>query len=300
MEESFGQAWTVREATSVPMCVRLHGPWFLNGRAEGVLEDRVFRQRVVAEGRAIANADAVSSSSRDVLDRTRAYYNLALDDAEVIYPPSSFVPTAERWRMEDCNPKQVLFIGRFDRHKGGDLVIEAFSRVLREVPQAQLNFVGPDHGYTDSCGRLWNVDSFVRDRLPGALESGRVTLLGRQPFSALAALRRKAMVTTVCSRYENAPRALIEAMSIGCPIVAARVGGIPEILEDQRDGLLHRPGDADDLATQIIELLGKPARGVELACNAFSTCQRRFHPEIIARQTIEFYRRLARRRSRSN
>ena len=298
MEESFGRARSVRRATSIPVCVRLHGPWFLNGRAEGVPEDRVFRQRVFAEGQAIASADAVSASSRDVLDRTRAYYNLALQDAEVIYPPSCSVPPDRQWRLEDCNPKHVLFIGRFDRHKGGDLVIEAFGRVLREIPQARLSFVGPDQGYADSRGRSWTLEAFVRNRLPGALESGQITLLGQQPFSALAALRRKAMVTIICSRYENAPRALIEAMSMGCPIVAARVGGIPEILEDQRDGLLHRSEDHEDLAAQIIALLRSPARGAELGNNAAATCLRRFHPEIIARQTIEFYSRLLRRRGR--
>jgi glycosyltransferase involved in cell wall biosynthesis len=299
MEDSFGLAWSVRRVTSIPLCVRLHGPWFLNGKAEGVSEDRVFRQRVFAEGQAIASADGVSSSSRDVLDRTRAYYNLALSDAEVIYPPSCVVPSAQRWRLEDCNPKRVLFIGRFDRHKGGDLVIEAFGRVLQEIPQAHLSFVGPDSGFTDSHGHLWNLEKFVQDRLPGALESGQVALLGRQPFSALAALRQKAMVTTVCSRYENAPRALIETMSLGCPIVAARVGGIPEILEDNRDGLLHRPEDSDDLAAQIIALLNNPARSADLGRNAAATCERRFHPEIIARQTIEFYRRLIRCHGRS-
>ena len=296
MEESLGLAWPVQRAISIPLCVRLHGPWFLNGQADGAPDDQQFRHRVAAEGRAIASANAVSSSSRDVLDRTRAYYNLALRDAQVIYPPSCPVPPIERWRLEDCNSKLILFIGRFDRHKGGDLVIEAFGRVLQEIPQAELAFAGPDYGYTDPAGRSWTLEQFVHDRLPGALESGKVTLLGRQPFSVLAALRRKAMVTTVCSRYENAPRALIEAMSYGCPIVAAKVGGIPEILDDQRDGLLHRSEAPDDLAAGIITLLKNPVRAQQLGANAAVTCERRFHPEIIAKQTVEFYRGLTRRR----
>ena len=135
MEDSLGRAFSVRRAISIPLCVRLHGPWFLNGTAEGVPEDRAFRQRVFAEGQAIASANIVSASSQDVLDRTRAYYNLDLPGAEVIYPPSSPIPPADRWRLEDASPNHILFVGRFDRHKGGDLIIEAFGRVLREVPQ---------------------------------------------------------------------------------------------------------------------------------------------------------------------
>jgi glycosyltransferase involved in cell wall biosynthesis len=299
IEESFGHALWIKRRTSIPICVRLHGPWFLNGPVQGIREDRDFRHRVVEEGRAIAGVDAVTASSRDVLEQTRAYYGLALADAEVIHPPVAPVPPEERWRPEACDAAEVLFVGRFDRHKGGDLIIEAFGRVLREVPHARLCFVGPDSGYRDTGGRLWGLQEFLHDRLPGALESGRVVLLGQQPFSALAALRRKAMVSVVCSRYENAPRALIEALSLGCPTVAARVGGIPEILQDQVDGLLHRPGDPDDLAAGIVALLTDPARAAALGRHAAATCQQRYYPEVIATRMADFYRRVTTRRPTS-
>ena len=289
MEETFGSSSLVQRAVSIPICIRLHGPWFLNGPAEGVLEDDAFRHRVAAEGRAIASAVALTSSSHNVLEQTRSYYGLALEEAEVIHPPTLPVPAADRWRLDECDPRQVLFVGRFDRHKGGDLIIEAFGRVLHQVPQAQLSFVGPDHGYIDAEGRSWKLEEFVNNKLPGALESGQVTLLGKQPFSTLGSLRRRAMVTVVCSRYENAPRALIEAMSLGCPMVAARVGGIPEILQDQVDGLMHRPEDDDDLAAQIITLLTNPDRAAGLGQHAAQTCEQRFYPEAIASRMIAFY-----------
>ena len=291
MEETFGSSSVVQRAVSIPICLRLHGPWFLNGPAEGIPEDDAFRHRVTAEGRAIASAVALTSSSHNVLEQTRSYYGLALEEAEVIHPPTSPVPAADRWRLDECDPRQVLFVGRFDRHKGGDLIIEAFGRVLHQVPEARLSFAGPDYGYTDSQRRNWNLKEFVNDRLPGALESGQVTLLGKQPFSALASLRRRAMVTVVCSRYENAPRALIEAMSLGCPMVAARVGGIPEILQDQVDGLMHRPGDHDDLAAQIVTVLTNPDRAASLGQHAAQTCEQRFYPEAIALRMIAFYSR---------
>jgi glycosyltransferase involved in cell wall biosynthesis len=292
MEETFGSAAWVQSAVSIPVCIRLHGPWFLNGPAEGVPEDDAFRRRVSAEGRAIADAVALTSSSRDVLERTRSYYGLALEEAEVIHPPTSPVPCADRWRLEGCDPRQVLFVGRFDRHKGGDLMIEAFGRVFQQVPEARLCFVGPDHGYTDTQGQRWTLRDFVDDRLPGALESGQVVLLGQQPFSTLASLRRRAMITVICSRYENAPRTLIEAMSLGCPIVAARVGGIPEILRDGADGLLHSSGDSPDLAAKIVGLLTDPSQATELGRNAAARCEQEFHPTVIATRLVDYYRRV--------
>ena len=169
------------------------------------------------EGRAIAEADVVTAPSRDVLNRTRAYYGLDLAGRQVIPNPGPPVAPADRWRLEGSDPNLVLFIGRFDRHKGGDLVIEAFSRVLREVPQARLWFVGPDRGFLDEHGRLWGLEEFVRDRMPGAVESGTVTLKGNQPFSSLNECRRMSRVNVICSRYETSSRVLIESMSMGCP-----------------------------------------------------------------------------------
>src|SRR5262249_2670894 len=116
MEETFGWARWLRPATSIPICVRLHGPWFLNGTATGVPDDEAFRDRIREEGQAIRVADAVTAPSRDVLARVRDFYGLALPEAEVIPAPTWPVPVPERWRLEQCNPNQVLFVGRFDRH----------------------------------------------------------------------------------------------------------------------------------------------------------------------------------------
>jgi glycosyltransferase involved in cell wall biosynthesis len=184
----------------------------------------------------------------------------------------------------------VLFIGRFDRHKGGDLVIEAFGRVLRELPRARLCFVGPDRGLLDAGGRQWGLEEFVRARLPGTLEAGAVTLMGHQPFSELDRLRRRAMVNVVCSRYETICRVLMETMAVGCPFVAARAGGIPEAFQDDIDGLSHRSEDADDLASKIITLLNDPARAAQLGRQAAATCEERFHPDVIAERMVDFYR----------
>ena len=214
MEESFGWARCVSAVTSIPLCVRLHGPWLLTGRALGVSEDAAFHQRVRDEGLGIRAAAAVTAPSCDVLEQVRDFYGLALPEAEVIPNPTWPVAPAERWRLEECDPNEVLFIGRFDRLKGGDLIIEAFGRVLHDVHDARLLFVGPDRGYTGSDGRRWDFEDFVRDRIPGALETGRVRWLGRQPFSALAELRRKAMVSVVCSRYESFALTAVEAMAL--------------------------------------------------------------------------------------
>jgi glycosyltransferase involved in cell wall biosynthesis len=296
MEESFGMARLVRQATSVPVCVRLHGPWFLNGLALGVPQDEAFRKRVREEGRAINDADAVTAPSRDVLEQVRDFYALGLPEAEVIPNPTPPILPTERWQLENCDPKQILFIGRFDRHKGGDLIIEAFGRVLEALTEARLRFVGPDRGFIASNGQCWNIKDFISDQIPGALETGRIEWLGQQPSSALAQLRRQAMVTVICSRYETFSLTTVEAMASGCPTVAARTGAIPEVLQDGVTGLLHRSKDASDIAAKIIYLLKNPARAAELGRQAALDCERQFHPDVVASRLVGFYRRVIGRR----
>ena len=297
MEESFGWGGWVRQVTSIPVCIRLHGPWILSGPALGVPEDDTFRQKVRDEGWAIRVVDAVTAPSRDVLEQVRNFYGLALPEAEVIPNPTWPVPAAQRWRLEGCDPKQVLFVGRFDRLKGGDLIIEAFGRVLHDVPEARLCFVGPDRGCAVGDRRRWDLEDFVRDRVPGALETGRIEWLGRQPFSALAEFRRRAMVSVICSRYETFSYTAIEAMALGCPTVGAKAGGIAEIIQDNVNGLLHRAGDPSDIAAKIIQLLKNPAQAAELGRQAAADCERRYYPDVVAGRLVEFYRRVISRQA---
>jgi glycosyltransferase involved in cell wall biosynthesis len=290
MEESFGWSRWISQTSLVPVCVRLHGPWFLNSQALGLPEDDSFRNRVADEGRAIAEADVITAPSHDVLNRTRSYYGLDLEGAFVTPPPTPPVAPAARWRLAECDPNLVLFIGRFDRHKGGDLMIEAFRRVLRQMHQARLCFIGADSGFLDDRARSWHLEEFLNDRIPGAVESGIVTLQGNMPFSMLGEWRRKAMVNVVCSRYETISRVLIETMSVGCPVVVARAGGMVEAFEDNVDALSHRSEDPDDLAAKILSLLNDPARAAELGRQAAMSCERKYYPEVIASRLLDFYR----------
>jgi glycosyltransferase involved in cell wall biosynthesis len=295
MEESFGWADLVRRAARVPVSVRLHGPWFLCGPADGQAGGLTSWARVAREGRAIRGAAAVTAPSRDVLERTRAYYRLALEHAEVIPNPARPVAQSTRWRPEACDPRAILFVGRFDRLKGGDLIIEAFARVLREVPDARLRFAGPDRGLVDDGGRRWDIGSFLEDRLPGARASGQVEVLGQVPHPGLDALRRGAMVSVVCSRFEVFGLTVTEAMAMGAPVVAARVGGIPEIIRDGVDGLLHRPGDSADLAGRILAMLSDPTRAAEMGRRAAARCEREFRPVAVAARMAAHLRRVKER-----
>lgn len=287
MEESFGWVQLVKPRLPIPVVVRLHGPYFANGPALGVPADAAFRRRIRQEGVGIARADAASAPSREILERTKVFYGLPLAGAALIPNAGPAVPTEQRWSLAKCDLSRLLFIGRFDRHKGGDVVIDAFRRVAQRVPKVRLWFVGHQEGLTDGQGRHWTLAEYIAERAPDVAD--RIDCLGRQPNASLAKMRRKAFITIVGSRYENLPMVVLEAAAYGCPLVATRTGGIVEIIEDGVNGVLARPGDPDDLAAVILRLVGAPEFAATLGRRAGEDAARRFHPDVIARATALFH-----------
>jgi glycosyltransferase involved in cell wall biosynthesis len=287
MEETFGLVQLLKPRLPIPVVARLHGPHFAVGAALGVPADASFRARIRHEGIGISKADAVSAPSRDILERVRSYYGLALTTAVIIPCPGPAVPTERRWSLAECDRSRLLFVGRFDRLKGADVVIDAFLRTAQRFPQLRLWFVGPDEGFTNEQGKKWTFTEYLQERAPEV--AGRIDWLGRQPNSSLTELRRKAFATIVGSRYENFPMVVLEAAAYGCPLAATRTGGIGEIIEDGVNGVLARPGDPDDLAAAISRLLEAPDFAAKLGQRAAEEAAHRYHPDTIARATAAFY-----------
>jgi glycosyltransferase involved in cell wall biosynthesis len=294
MEESFGAAWFVQGAIPHPLIVRLHGPHVLVAPASGFKLDDEFRRRVTHEGRAIRFADAISSPSKFALERVIQEYGLSSSHGEVIPNPANVEPPDRRWRYDDCNKKQILFVGRFDRLKGADVVLSAFAKVGREIPDAELLYVGPDRGFLDNNGKTWTFEEYGRAHLPHDIFA-RVRMLGAMQPRAIGSLRRKAFVTVVASRYETFPMTALEALAHGSPLVGAGAGGVPEIVNDGKNALLFQSENADDLARQILVLMRDHELAKRLAGDGAADVERRFAPDVVARQMAAFYERVAAR-----
>lgn len=123
----------------------------------------------------------------------------------------------------------ILYVGRLSPEKGVDILLQAFAYVAREDKEVHLHVVGGGdlQGMTGRA-RLLGID-------------GRVTFQGNLPQSVLPGWYRDAMLVVLPSRADAQPLVLLEAMASGCPVVATRVGGIPEIVHDGESGLLVEP-----------------------------------------------------------
>jgi L-malate glycosyltransferase len=93
---------------------------------------------------------------------------------------------------------------------------------------------------------------------------------------------------------------VLEAMCFGCPSVATRVGGIPEVVEDGVSGVLVAPGDAAALARAVETLIADPARRIALGEAARRRAHERFSAEIIVPRYEALYRRVCKTQQSPN
>jgi glycosyltransferase involved in cell wall biosynthesis len=137
---------------------------------------------------------------------------------------------------------RVLFVGVLERYKNVDGLADAWRLAAPRVPEAHLRIVG--------SGTLRSVVDRLLDDVPGQT-SWDERLSQTQVSQALD----DATALVLPSRSEGMGRVIVEAFCRARPVVGARVGGIPDLVEDDQNGLLVEPGDVQALADAIVRIL---------------------------------------------
>lgn len=288
MEETFGVASYLIKVSNVAVVTRLHGPWFIHGPIMQMNHMPDYKLRVCHEGKGIKAAHGVTSPSIDVLEKVREFYDIALPHAEVIPNPVCEVSIQEQWQYNPNAAPFILIVARFDLHKGGDLALDAFHLVALRNRDIELVFAGPDRGVSID-GKSYNFNQYIEQFIPEQAVKNRIRFLGGCSHDQISDLRKNSLVTVVCSRYENFPLSLLEALSAGCPTIATSVGGMKEIVVDGYNGLLAEPS-SESIADKLLELIDDPIKMQLLSKNAIEDCKKRFSPEVVAAQTIKYYK----------
>jgi glycosyltransferase involved in cell wall biosynthesis len=161
---------------------------------------------------------------------------------------------------------RVAFAGRLGEGKGAFDLVEAVARLAERHPSLQVEFAGD--------GEL----AAVGDRARALGVADRVALRGWLAPAQRDAMLARASLFVLPSRAEGLPLALLEAMASGCAVVAASVGGIPDVVDHGYNGLLVPPGDVDALARAIDRLVSNPALAGEMGRAARATIAARFAP----------------------
>jgi glycosyltransferase involved in cell wall biosynthesis len=170
------------------------------------------------------------------------------------------IPAQRRTTLHSINsppqngPIQIGFIGRLSLEKGINFLLDAAAKI-KETGSFCLHIVGdgPNRAEIEQKIKFFGLEELVN--LHGYLQN---------PEKIYQILD----ILVLPSLTEGIPLTLLEAMSFGIPVIASDVGGIPEIIEDNKSGLLVKPGSVDDLINKITLLIKEPPLRTKLANGA--------------------------------
>jgi len=192
-------------------------------------------------------------------ERCRVVYNAATPPTHLREPVVPRAGTALR----------ILTVGRLVPWKRIDVLI----RAIRDVPGARLDVVGDG-----PCRARWEAEA----RAIGIGE--RVRFHGMLRTGALRTLMRQHDVFALASTYEGLPHVVLEAMQEGLAVVATRVGGTPELVEDGETGLLVEPREGD-FVRALDRLRREPALRRRVVAQAAAAIEQRFSVRAMVDQT---------------
>jgi glycosyltransferase involved in cell wall biosynthesis len=241
----------------------------------------------------LACVDHFAFASRSTRENFRQIWKVSPYRADIIYDwPPARTPARDREsvRAELGIPAGAFVVGMVARiafPKDHQTLVKAWSQLARADANLWLLLVGEPKTSQDDDELCKAVrDSGFQDRI---LVTGH-----REDIPDLMAAMD---VHVLCTRSEGFGLVLLEAMSVGVPVIGTQVGGVPEIVEHNRTGLLHACGDADDLAAQIGSLRADPDLGRRLAAAAKVRLATEFSASRAAMQVEEIYRRLCGRQA---
>ncbi len=231
---------------------------------------------------AIRRVSDIVAISPYVLEEYRGRSNARFHRIDNPIPSAMFtVPNLEE-------EGRLLYAGTIDERKDVLGLLRALALVRQSVPHVLLRVAGRwiSRAYYQQVVELIAAESL----------QDSVDLIGLQQIDALMQEYARCAAVVLASRQETAPMAVIEAMAAGKPVVATRVGGVADLVEDGRSGFVVEPGDQNALAQRIVEVLTNAELRQHMRERARQLAQR-FHVQIVAAQYRQLYYQVAGKRA---
>ncbi|HZB22655.1 MAG TPA: glycosyltransferase family 4 protein [Gaiellaceae bacterium] len=270
-----------------------------------LVSDEVF-ERAARERRYAGTLDEFQREARGARTRfLRATRDRALRSARHVFCPSAYLrdiallwgldsqrvsvlpnpapgvpplPSRENLRAEvGFDDKTLVFAGRLGPQKALGVLLQALTR----VPDVALVVAGdgPERAALERQARDLGIDR-------------RVSFLGAVPREQVLRLFRAADASVLPSAWGNFPHTVVEALAVGCPVIATAVGGVPEVVRDGANGLLVAPGDATALAAAIQRFFEDEALRPKLSAAAPGSVEGYSEEAVFARIESELQRAL--------
>jgi N-acetyl-alpha-D-glucosaminyl L-malate synthase BshA len=264
-------AFLAREITRVPYVVTLHG-----SDVTILGSDPSYQ---IVNNHSVERADAVTAVSEFM--QREAYERLGLEREVKVIPnfvdSQVFTPAPCEALEHDCDECRIIIhVSNFRPVKRITDLVYAMSIVTKQEPDARLMLVGdgPDRHSVEKL-----IESLGLHK--------NVTLTGFR--SDIPNLLRCSDIGVLCSETESAPLTLLEGMSTGLPMIATKVGGVNEIINHGKNGLLIPPKHPEELAQAILRLYKDLKLRRKLGERARRTVIERYTAEKVVNQYLETF-----------
>jgi len=265
-----------------PLVIRLHSGSRVLSNFESNLPNQVKLNRQAENWliRKAAHVTAPSRALRDSLNGERGNRPLTVIPNPVDidhFKPGSNV-------SDSGAAPTILCVGRPRLLKGIHVLARAIPQVWNEIPEAAFTFVPAPMGKSGGSPR-----AAYREFLGELIEDARVRITEPVSRAEMPEVYRGATLCVVPSLWEGFGYVAAEAMACGVPVIASRMGGLAEIIEDGRSGVLVEPGNAEELAQTMVNLIEDPARRTQIGAAARERAVAQFSSATIATQMAQLY-----------
>lgn len=223
-------------------------------------KDLLSESWIALERNIYQEADMVFTRSLNIRESVIQDYCCDPEKVQCIY----YAPFSEgRKRGESItkySSKNILFVGLEWERKGGPLLVSAFERVLKEMPDARLTIIGCKPG----------------------VKAPNVEIVGPVTAEKLQEYYQKAAVFCLPTRREPFGIVFIEAMSYCLPIIGTSIGALPEFIIDGENGYLIQIDDEERLAHLLIDLLSHPEKCAQMGRIGYDIYRRKFTIEVVS------------------
>ncbi len=237
-------------------------------------------------------ADAVVSTSREL---SASYQNSSLPPDKLIQIPNGvdtdlfhLAGASQRNALRaklglPAEAALVIFVGKVGHRKGADILLQVWTRVVEQHPDAWLVLVGP-------VGEDFPLPEDEPPIEHWLSKASQTLVLGHQ--DNVQDYLRAGNIFVLPSRMEGLPNALMEAMATGLPCIASNIGGNIDLIANGENGLLFKCGDTQQLADMLLRLLCNDEERRELGRRARETIKVNYSMDTVAEKYVELYHRL--------
>lgn len=290
---------------SIPTVLSLHSTYklVLPSKPVWVADQKFFREHVqkmiMGETWALENASLVLANTQAIVKDIESSYAIQLDRGQLcvchhgISPDQDYLPHEQmRSNTSPGDELRLLYVGRFEKRKGIDTLLDALPDLLTSHANLVVDLVGDSTVDFDGSGPIFaaftsrhaNEKWFDRVKAHGAVSNGE-----------LRAFYRQADIFVAPSRYESFGLIFLEAMRVGKPCIGTAVGGIPEVVADGRTGFLIPAENPEALADAVTKLVTDSARRIEMGQAGYKVYQTQFTLDHMVKSCEQAFEAVCRR-----